>query len=274
MRTSLIAIVVLALGVFLAGYLIGQTRSAASSSAQAPTPAAVGGQSQPNRSFHDVGGGPAGLDGPHVHGRVTAINGNRLTISLMPDPGGDGASATTILLSGATQYATGPGGSSSGKGSIKAGSAIIASGTLTAGGSTLTAQQITLVSADGRFGPGDGGPRFDGPSPFGGPDANGAAGSSVSGTARAIAGTTLSIKPAVSAGGTSVSTVRNVVLTSSTTYSVGFGGAGRRADIKVGTLITAQGRVSSDGKTLTADAVRIATILGSGTGNSTAGSSL
>lgn len=97
----------------------------------------------------------------------------------------------------------------------------------------------------------------------------------MSGTVRAIKGDTLSITPAVSPGGAASSSIRIVVLTSSTIYNTGFAGAGGKATIKVGTLIAAEGTVSGDGTSLTARFVRIEGTFGARTpGRSGAGSSL
>jgi Domain of unknown function (DUF5666) len=103
--------------------------------------------------------------GPHVDGKVTAVNGN--TITIQPDANRHAGSreyqsVTTITLTGGTTYLAGPGAKADAA-SIKVGSFILAMGTLSTDGKTLTAKQVLIGVGMGhvfghgdRFGPGMG----------------------------------------------------------------------------------------------------------------------
>jgi hypothetical protein len=264
--------------IFAVGFLIGQVRGTSSSSAQAPANGTTnnGGTTNPGfqRGFgqsHDGRGfGPGGFaGGPHVHGTVKSIDGNTLTITVTADPGGDGANSSKIILTSNTQYLSPMSGTSADKSAIKVGTNIIASGTLSSDGGTMTATRIAILP-DGATGPGFS-PGFGPPGGpgFGHGDDGGPIGPGASGQVTAINGNTITITPAVSIGGGSSSAVTTIVVSGSPTYVSATGATSSKSAIKSGSLITAQGTLSSDGKTLTATTVRIAAAFGSSSSGST-----
>ncbi|MBV9282195.1 MAG: hypothetical protein JOZ41_19105, partial [Chloroflexi bacterium] len=137
MRKSLVALTLLVATVFGVGYVIGQIRGVTPSSAAS------------SRQTTQPPDGPRHAWGPHAAGQVTAINGNTVTIKPLANrPADQGASVTTVILAGTTQYATGPGRAaptSATRDAVKVGSYIVAIGTLSSDGKTLTASRVMVL---------------------------------------------------------------------------------------------------------------------------------
>src|SRR5689334_18047068 len=106
MRKTLIAVVLIGGLVFAAGYLIGQIRgitaSSASSSRNNSLPASPWSGIRPFLDKH-------GSDhfGPHAGGKVTAVNGDSITVQPFADPDGQESQVTTIQVNASTKYFTG-----------------------------------------------------------------------------------------------------------------------------------------------------------------------
>lgn len=172
---------------------------------------------------------------PHADGKVTAVNGNIITVQADNDPAGstEYTGVTTIVLSDATTYSA-----STTRASIVVGSYIIAEGNVSSDGKTLAA---TKVGIGGQGGPGGHG-RHGG----GGPHADG--------QVTAVNGNTITVAPdADPAGSDEYTKVTTILLTGTTTYDTGT----TTASIVVGVNIVAEGTVSADGLTLTATHVGV-----------------
>ena len=147
MRRLLIAVPLVALSLFAAGYLIGQVRSVTSGFAASNGPVVLDtgayGSANPVRPAASVRGA-AGTR--HADGTVTAVNGNTITIKAGNDAGNPNeyTGVTTIALTSSTQYNL-----TGGKSAIKVGSRIVAEGSVSSDGRTLTATQISAGGARG-----------------------------------------------------------------------------------------------------------------------------
>jgi hypothetical protein len=233
MRIGLIGAVLIGAAVFVTGYVVGQIHGATGSSAATT--------SNPTR-MHGLSSSAS-----RAFGKVTAVNGNTITISPNTNFRNKTSSVTTIVLTSSTKYVSGWHSSSSSgtKPTISVGSFVVAEGTLSSNGKTLTAARFSVVPSVRGSGPGG----FHG---FGG------FGLRAVGTVSAISSDTITIKPMGTRpnGMTSVTTVK---LTSSTLYNAGRGSSSKasKSSIKVGSFIIAQGTLSSDGKTITASRVSI-----------------
>jgi hypothetical protein len=247
MRKSVIVVAVVAAAIFGIGYLVGQLRSAPSSSA-----AGVARSQSPQRVDSNWRGFRAGgidsggglhvfMSGPHAAGTVTAINGSSITIKPDANLPASRQSVTTIVVDSNTKYSAGPktGGTSPSLSSIKAGTFLLVTGTLSSDGKTLTATRVFILPSA---------PSIGVHIEAGGPHA--------SGTVTAIKGDTVTIKPDVAAwGDDATSSVTTVNLTGSTQYFAGPMATGSKSSVVVGSHIIVQGTLSSDGKSITASRV-------------------
>jgi hypothetical protein len=143
MKKTIFGVALLTVGVFGAGYTIGQIGGVAGSSAAAavvtPTVTAT--------SHADGGPGGGAMDAPHADGTVTAINGDTLTISAGTDPTNttEYTGVTTVLLTSSTQYDMGHDSTTAaGKPSIKVGSYVIVNGAVSSDGKTITASSLGI----------------------------------------------------------------------------------------------------------------------------------
>lgn len=232
MNRPLKSVTLIAAGVFAAGMVGGQVLGATQVSA------ATKHAKSHLRAKQTTGTGTATTTGkgtPHADGKVTAVNGNTITVQADNDPAGttEYTKVTTIVLSSATTYR-----GTTTKASIVVGAYVVAEGTVSADGKTLTATSV------GVGGPGGGhGARGAG---HGGPHADG--------SVTAVNGNTISVKPDNdAAGSTEYTKVTTILLTASTMYEHG----ASKAAIVVGANIDAEGTLSSDGTTLTATQVGI-----------------
>jgi hypothetical protein len=173
-----------------------------------------------------------------VAGKVTAVNGN--TVSIAPTAGwrDEGSSVTTVLLTASTQYVSGPDTAAT-KDVVKVGSFIVAEGTLSSDGKTLTASRVVVLPAA---------PAGDRIVHFAGPGAIG--------KVTAVSGNAITISPIARPDG-QASSVTTIDVTGSTQYLSKPGSASGLSAVKVGTYIAARGTLSGDGKTLTASQVVI-----------------
>lgn len=228
-RTFIVASVVTA-GVFGTGFLIGPFQGASPVSAATKHVTA-------HAKAHANATRTAGTATPHADGKVTAVNGNTITVQADTDPAGstEYTGVSTIVLSSATTY-----NGTATKASITVGSYIVAEGTVSSDGKTLTATKVGVGGKGGPGGHGGGGPHADG-------------------KVTAVSGNTITVTPdADAAGSTEYTKVTTIVLTGTTTY----GGSTTKASIVAGANIVAEGTVSADGLTLTATHVDVR---GSGT---------
>jgi hypothetical protein len=238
MRRPVLITAIVAAAIFGAGLLIGQLGGIPTGSAASPAATAV-------PSVPHWMGRLGGHDRPDAAGKVTAVNGDTVTIT----PGGfrnDNSTVKTIQLTSSTTYnqGFGPSAAAASKSSIKTGTFVIAHGTLSSDGTSLTATEMTVLPSaptPGAFGHGFG--HLDGPH--------------ADGTVTAINGNTISIKPDGDRPGSQESSITSIVVSSSTTYDAGPGVAAGKDSIKVGGFVRAEGTVSSDGKTLTASRVSV-----------------
>jgi hypothetical protein len=86
--------------------------------------------------------------GPHADGKVTAVNGDTISVQADTDPTGstEYSHVTTVQLTSSTTYDAGPGQAGS-KSDVKVGSYIIALGSLSSDGKTLTATHVVVLPA-------------------------------------------------------------------------------------------------------------------------------
>lgn len=228
MRKSLIVATIATTGLFGAGYVVGQIHGAMSA-------AAASKQTQSwttfaPRSWWPRASGTATPRPPHADGKITAVNGNTITVA--PDSNRAGSNeysnVTTIVLTNTTTFM-----GSTTRASIVTGAYIFAEGTLSSDGKTLTATAV------GVGGPGGG--HHGGGFGRSGPHADG--------TVVSLSGNTVTVKADDDTNqSTEYSKVTSVVLTNSTTFV----GGSTRASIVGGAHFFAEGTLSSDGTTLTA----------------------
>jgi hypothetical protein len=177
MRKSLIGAGLAITAVFAVGFAVGQIAGINGSSAATIPPNNSNAIQRPQFRFlgpprFAVAGGiargflrGAGLrattaTGPRADGKVTAVNGNTITVQPGKDngnePSGESKTVTTIQLNSSTTYDNGPGQSGSAS-SIKVGDFIIAMGTVSSDGTTLTASHVMIGGPGGGGCPGGGG---------------------------------------------------------------------------------------------------------------------
>lgn len=248
MKRSLIAGVLLTSGIGI-GYVAGQVSGVLPGYAASQQTTAA----QATRPFAAIAHAlpfAAGQDGAHdggnrVFGKVTAVNGNTISVTAQGDPRSTTAGkVTTITLSSSTQVSSGHDGTAT-RADIKAGVYVSADGTLSTDGTTLAASEIDVLPAG--FTPGADGPGRDGGNT---PHADG--------TVTAVNGNTITVKAdSDPAGSTEYTKVTTIVLTGSTTYGAGHDGTATKGSIVTGSYIVAEGTLSADGTTLTATQVGI-----------------
>lgn len=232
MRRIVIALAALIVAVFGIGYVIGQATGITSSAAATNNGTASPPYDAPWMDHH------SGEYRPRAAGKVSAINGNAVTIT--PLPGRFGASSvTTIDLTGTTQYMAGFGNSAD-KSTVKVGSFLVATGTLSVDGKTLTAARVMVLP---------GVPLFGRRHPFGG--FHRFAGPHADGQVTAVNSNSITIKPDATRAGEQES-ITTVMVTGSTRYFAGRGATAGKSSVTTGAFILAEGTVSADGETLTA----------------------
>lgn len=225
MRRSLIAVTVATAALFGAGTLISQLHGAspalAATKHAAKTKKAKAGRASGTQT-----------NTSHADGKVTAVNGNTITVQPDNDRAGSNeyTKVTTIVLTGATTYK-----GNTTKASIVVGAMIVAEGSVSSDGTTLTATSVGVGGPGGHHGRGPGGPHADG-------------------TIVSVSGNMLTVKPdADSANSNEYTKVTTVLLTGSTQFR----DSTTAASIVVGSEFNAEGTLSADGTTLTATAFEI-----------------
>jgi Domain of unknown function (DUF5666) len=175
-------------------------------------------------------------DGPRaaIVGTVASVSGSTYTMS----PGPDGSSISVNVTSD-TIYVNADGSSADGS-AVKSGVIIAAEGTPSDDAKTLTAERITIgAPRDGLRVSGDGPPPTEG------------ARAAVAAQVETVSGSTYTM-PARPDGSSLV-----VRTSSTTTYLNTDGSSSSASAVKAGVFIMAEGTLSDQGKTLTADRITI-----------------